>query len=177
MLFREIIGQEKIIEELARSYQKGRISHCQLFSGSQGDGSLPLAIAYARLVLCGENSSSENSCGLKISELKHPDLHFIYPVANNLEIKSKAISVNFLPQWREFIHSNAYGSLYDWHLSIGIENKQGKIGTDEVLDIVKKMSLKSYEGGWKVAIVWMAEKMNLSATNKLLKFHLNLIHF
>ena len=169
MLFREIVGQEKIIEELARSYRNGRVSHCQLFSGPQGSGTLPLAIAYARLVLCGENSSSRNSCGLKISELKHPDLHFIYPVANNLDIKSKAISVNFLPQWREFIHSNAYGSLYDWHLSIGIENKQGKIGVDEVSDIFKKMSLKPYEGGWKVAIIWMAEKMNLSATNKLLK--------
>jgi len=169
MLFREIVGQEKIKEELVRSYRKGRVSHCQLFCGAQGSGSLPLAIAYARMVLCGDESSSEKSCGLRLSELKHPDLHFIYPVANNLEVKSKAISVNFLPQWREFLHSNAYGSLYDWYLSIGIENKQGKIGTDEVSDIVKKMSLKSYEGGWKVVIIWMAEKMNISATNKLLK--------
>ena len=57
----------------------------------------------------------------------------------------------------------------DWYLKIGVENKQGKIGNDEVEDLVKKMSLKSYEGGWKVTIIWMAEKLNISATNKLLK--------
>ena len=54
-------------------------------------------------------------------------------------------------------------------MSIGIENKQGKIGKDEAENLIKKMSLKSYEGGWKAVIIWMAEKMNPSATNKLLK--------
>ncbi len=169
MLFRDIVGQEAIKEELFRGYKKGRIPHCQLFYGPKGCGSLPLAIAYARMVLCDEEALSNQACNLRVSELKHPDLHFIFPVANNQEIKTKAISANFLPQWRVFLHSNSYASLYDWFLSIGIENKQGKIGKDEVSDLVKKMSLKSYEGGWKVAIIWMAERMNLSATNKLLK--------
>ena len=169
MLFRDIVGQEDIKEELFRGHKKGRIPHCQLFYGPKGCGSLPLAIAYARMVLCGEEAFSNQACNLRVSELKHPDLHFIFPVANNQEIKTKAISANFLPQWRSFLHSNPYASLYDWFLSIGIENKQGKIGKDEVSDLVKKMSLKSYEGGWKVAIIWMAERMNLSATNKLLK--------
>jgi DNA polymerase-3 subunit delta' len=169
MLFRDIVGQEAIKEELFRGYKKGRIPHCQLFYGPKGCGSLPLAIAYARMVLCEEEALSNQACNLRVSELKHPDLHFIFPVANNQEIKTKAISANFLPQWRVFLHSNSYASLYDWFLSIGIENKQGKIGKDEVSDLVKKMSLKSYEGGWKVAILWMAERMNLSATNKLLK--------
>lgn len=169
MLFRDIVGQEAIKEELFRGYKKGRIPHCQLFYGPKGCGSLPLAIAYARMVLCEEEALSNQACNLRVSELKHPDLHFIFPVANSQEIKTKAISANFLPQWRVFLHSNSYASLYDWFLSIGIENKQGKIGKDEVSDLVKKMSLKSYEGGWKVAIIWMAERMNLSATNKLLK--------
>ena len=169
MLFRDIVGQEDIKEELFRGHKKGRIPHCQLFYGPKGCGSLPLAIAYARMVLCGEEAFSNQACNFRVSELKHPDLHFIFPVANNQEIKTKAISANFLPQWRSFLHSNSYASLYDWFLSIGIENKQGKIGKDEVFDLVKKMSLKSYEGGWKVAIIWMAERMNLSATNKLLK--------
>jgi len=169
MLFRDIVGQEAIKEELFRGYKKGRIPHCQLFYGPKGCGSLPLAIAYARMVLCEEEALSNQACSLRVSELKHPDLHFIFPVANTQEIKTKAISANFLPQWRGFLHSNSYASLYDWFLSMGIENKQGKIGKDEVSDLVKKMSLKSYEGGWKVAIIWIAERMNLSATNKLLK--------
>ena len=169
MLFRDIVGQEATKEELFRGHKKGRIPHCQLFYGPKGCGSLPLAIAYARMVLCEEEALSNQACNLRVSELKHPDLHFIFPVANTQEILTKAISANFLPQWRAFLHSNSYASLYDWFLSIGIENKQGKIGKDEVSDLVKKMSLKSYEGGWKVAIIWMAERMNLSATNKLLK--------
>ena len=90
-------------------------------------------------------------------------------MANTLEIKSRAISSHFLPSWREFINTSPYGSLFDWYGRLGIENKQGKIGKDEAEDLIKKLSLKSYEGGWKCVIVWMAEKMNSSATNKLLK--------
>ena len=62
-----------------------------------------------------------------------------------------------------------YGSLFNWLQSIGVENKQGMIGVDEALEIVKKLQLKSYEGGFKVMIIWMTEKMNTAAANKLLK--------
>ena len=75
----------------------------------------------------------------------------------------------FLNTWREFIHKTPYGNLFDWYKSLEIENKQGKIGNDDVDSLINKISLKSFEGGWKVAVIWMAEKMNLTATNKLLK--------
>ena len=167
MLFEEVIGQEFLKKELIKGLSSGRIAHSQLFLSPEGSGGLSLAIAYARMIIEKENMLEGTS--LKLSELKHPDLHFIFPVAINKDIKSKPISSMFIESWREFVHKNPYGNLFDWYLKIGVENKQGKIGNDEVEDLVKKMSLKSYEGGWKVAIIWMAEKLNLTATNKLLK--------
>ena len=169
MLFRDIIGHTFIKKELQRNLTLGRIPHCQLICGPEGSGALPVAIAYARQVICNELDQKTEFCNLKISELKHPDLHFVYPVANNQDVKSKAISSSFITNWREFLSLNPYGNLFEWYMSIGIENKQGKIGKDEAENLIKKMSLKSYEGGWKAVIIWMAEKMNPSATNKLLK--------
>jgi len=99
----------------------------------------------------------------------HPDLHFAFPVATNESIKSHPVSKLFLNEWRQFIDTNPYGNLFEWLQTIGIENKQGQIGVDEAEDIVKALKLKSYEGGYKIMIVWMAEKMNTSAANKLLK--------
>ena len=167
MLFDEVIGQNFLKKELIKGLSSGRIAHSQLFLSPEGTGGLSLAIAYARMII--EKDNLLDGTSLKLSELKHPDLHFIYPVAINKDVKSKPISSMFIESWREFVHKNPYGNLFDWYLQIGVENKQGKIGNDEVEDIVKKMSLKSYEGGWKVAIIWMAEKLNLTATNKLLK--------
>ena len=167
MLFSDVVGQEDLKKELKKGVLNGRIPHCQLFISREGTGGLGLAIAYARLIIEGQNPSE--STRLKLSELKHPDLHFVFPTAANKEIKSKPTSETFLNPWREFIHKTPYGNLFDWYKSLEIENKQGKIGNDDVESLINKISLKSFEGGWKVAVIWMAEKMNLTATNKLLK--------
>lgn len=169
MLFRDIIGNDSIKKELSRVRGSGRVAHSQLISGPEGSGALPMAIAYAREILCNPQVKNIDACNLKVSSYKHPDLHFVYPVANTQEIKSGAVSSNFLTSWREFLNTSPYGSLFDWYTHLGIENKQGKIGKDEADDLIKKLSLKPYEGGWKCAIIWMAEKMNSSATNRLLK--------
>ena len=169
MLFNDVIGQDLVKKEFQKNAFSGRIPHCQFITGPEGSGALPMAIAYARLIICNSLSDNSESCNLKVSEIKHPDLHFIFPVANNQDVKSKAISSNFISKWRDFVFHNPYGSLFDWYTSLGIENKQGKIGKDEAEDLIKKISLKPFEGGWKVVIVWMAEKMNATATNKLLK--------
>lgn len=72
-------------------------------------------------------------------------------------------------EWRKFLTEQPYGNLFDWYRHIEIEKKQGQIGVDEAQEVVRKLALKSYEGGWKVMLIWMAEKMNSSAANKLLK--------
>lgn len=173
MLFSEVLGLPHIKRHLTTTVDNGRIPHAQLFVGSAGSGVLPMAVAYAQYVLCsnnnGENNSGIEACNLKMNKLGHPDLHFAYPVANNDKIKKNAVSTNFLDEWRQFVLKESYGSLYDWYQKLGIENKQGRIGVDEAQEIVKSLSLKSYEGGYKVMIIWAAEKMNDSCANKLLK--------
>jgi DNA polymerase-3 subunit delta' len=132
-----------------------------------------MAIAYAQYLLCknsdGENTSGNDSCNLKFKNLSHPDLHFVFPVAITDKIKSHPVSSHFMEEWRLLIERQPYGNLFDWYRILGIDNKQGQIGVDEAQDIVKSLSLKSYEGGYKVMLIWMAEKMNTSASNKLLK--------
>ncbi|WP_300433672.1 DNA polymerase III subunit delta' [Christiangramia sp.] len=174
MLFNDIIGLPHIKNHLTTTADRMRIPHAQLFTGKPGSGALPMAIAYAQYILCsndnGENNSEQAaSCNLKFKNLSHPDLHFAFPVAGNDKVKSHPVSSHFLEEWREFLKTSPYGSLYDWYQKLGVENKQGKIGVDEAQNIVKSLSLKAYEGGFKVMIIWMAEKMNTEAANKLLK--------
>mgnify|MGYP000536391603 CR=1 FL=1 len=168
MLFNDILGQEPIKKHLQVATQNGRIPHAQLFVGKEGCGTLPMAIAYAQLLLCSFSDDAD-SCSIKCTKLEHPDLHFAFPVTTNTDIKKHPTSDLFLKDWRTFINQKPYGSLFQWLQHIGVENKQGIIGVDEAENIVKKLKLKSYEGGFKVMLIWMAEKMNVAAANKLLK--------
>ncbi|MFD0993952.1 DNA polymerase III subunit [Tenacibaculum geojense] len=168
MTFDAIIGQEHIKKHLIKSAENGRIPHAQLFVGKEGSGTLPMAIAYAQHLITSTSNNPEVSA-IKCEKLQHPDLHFAFPVTTNDSVKKHPISNLFLEDWRTFLNENPYGSLFNWLQSIGVENKQGQIGVDEAEDIVKKLTLKSYEGGFKVMIIWMAEKMNTAAANKLLK--------
>ncbi len=173
MLFSEVLGLPHIKSHLVTTANRGRIPHAQLFTGNHGSGLLPMAIAYAHYVLgidkpdFQKEISSENKKDKQ--KIAHPDLHFAFPVAPNEKIKKHPVSANFMAEWWEFLKENPYGSLYDWYQKLGIENKQGQIGVDEAQDIVKSLSLKSYEGGYKVMIVWGADKMNTACSNKLLK--------
>ncbi len=173
MRFSDILGLPHLKSHLVSSADAGRIPHAQLFVGPEGSGTLPMAIAYARYLLCrntgGENQGGDAACNAKCEHLAHPDLHFAFPVATSESVKSHAVSDHYLTQWRTFVREQPYGNLFDWYQAIGIENKQGQIGVDEAHDIVKKLSLKSFEGGYKIMIIWMAERMNTAAANKLLK--------
>ncbi|WP_375325904.1 ATP-binding protein [Flagellimonas sp. GZD32] len=173
MLFKNVLGLEHIKNHLVTTADTGRVAHAQLFVGPEGSGVLPMAIAYAQYLLCGnsggENEGDNTVCNSKCASLTHPDLHFAFPVSNSDKVKTHAVSDHYLQEWRQFVNEQPYGNLFDWYRFVGIEKKQGQIGVDEAQDMVKKLSLKSYEGGFKILIVWMAEKMNLSAANKLLK--------
>ena len=173
MLFSDILGQEHIKNHLTQSVDNGRIPHAQLFVGPEGSGTLPMAIAYAQYILCqnanGENSGGNEVCNLKFNTISHPDLHFAFPVTTSEKVKSKPVSNFYLEEWRQLINQQPYGNLFDWYKLLGVDNKQGQIGVDEALEIVKALSLKSYEGGYKVMLIWMADKMNIAAANKLLK--------
>ena len=173
MLFSEILGHEYNKNHLLKSATQGRIPHAQLFIGPEGCGTLPMAIAYSQYILCqnsgDENSGGNEACNLKFDHFSHPDLHFIYPTVTTDDVKSKPKSIDFITDFRQFLKENPYGSLFDWYQLLGVKNKQGEIRVDDAQEILKSLALKSYEGGYKVIIIWMADKMNIAASNKLLK--------
>lgn len=172
MDFSKIIGQKHLKSHLLKTAIKGRIPHAQLFVGVNGSGLLPMALAYAKELLCKtfeKHSPEYEACSNRIDKLVHPDLHFIYPVNTNDRIKKNPVSSHFIDDWRSFVLKTPYGSLFDWFQELGIENKQGNISVNDAEEIGKKLALKSYEGGYKVMIIWMAEKMNISCANKILK--------
>ena len=172
MFFRDIIGQEEIKQRLIQNVQENKIAHAQLFCGGEGVGKLPLAIAYARYISC-LNPSNEDACGkcpncIKFNHLVHPDLHFIFPVVKKKSTKD-VVSDDYIAEWRELIAKTPYFNLHTWLEEMGAENQQAQIYVKESNDIIRKLSLKSSQGGYKIIIIWLPEKMNQECSNKLLK--------
>ena len=174
MLFSQIIGHEDIKKKLIQSVKENRIAHAQLFLGPEGTGKLALAIAYAQYINY-TNKRENDSCGecpscKKFNALAHPDLHFIFPSTTNKNVKKDPESDLFLTEWREYLTScDCYASLPNWYNALDIENKQGLINVRDASTIIRKLNLKSYEAEYKVVIIWMAERLNTEASNRLLK--------
>jgi DNA polymerase-3 subunit delta' len=169
MQFKDVIGQEELKRHLIQEVQNDKISHAQLFLGKSGFGSLPMALSFVQYIFC-ENKTEQDSCGVcpsckKVQDLQHPDLHFSFPVVQAIDKKSDA----FLTDWREQIKNEPYFNLNNWIERIDKQGRAPIIGTEESQEIIKKLSLKSYEGGYKIMLIWMAETMNSTCSNKLLK--------
>ncbi len=170
--FKDIHGHKKIIAHLKNTVANNQISHAQLFLGQEGIGKISLAIAFAQYINC--MSPTENdSCGtckscIKYNKLSHPDLHFIYPVVRSSSI-SKPTSLDYIKNWREFLQKGKFHCYNEWIEFIGRDNLQGSIYAQESQEIIKIINLKTFEARYKVLIIYMPEKMNISAANKLLK--------
>ncbi|MFN5034178.1 MAG: ATP-binding protein [Bacteroidota bacterium] len=170
-----LIGQEPLKKQLTELVLQNRLSHALLFLGKEGVGALPLAISFAQYLVCEKAVSANLSapCGVcaackKGSELVHPDIHFSYPTVTK-KPGEKPIATDFIKEWREFMAQFPYGNLFDWiELIKEKDNSQGKITAEECNDIVRKLSLKSFESPWKILILWLPELMG-NEGNKLLK--------
>jgi DNA polymerase-3 subunit delta' len=198
MQFKDVIGQEEVKQQLVEMVQHNRLSHALLFLGKEGSGGLPLAMAFAQyvtLVPTSDGSTAEpslfgeavlkeeiklpsmpdeadvfmskQSSFSKAEAMVHPDIHYSYPVVTK-KTGTPPISADYITEWREFIQNNPYGNIYDWLQFIGAENKQGNITAQECNDIMRQLSLKSFESGYKILILWMPEYLGKEG-NKLLK--------
>jgi len=173
MRFSEVAGHADLKQQLVQSVAEQRVPHAQLFHGSQGSGALVLALAYATYLSC-QDRQEDDSCGrcpscLKYDRLIHPDLHFVFPVFTTKSVKKDPVSDDFIAEWRMALLESPYITPNQWYSYIGMENKQGSIIKRESEEIMRKLQLKSYESDYKVMIIWMPEKMNQTASNKLLK--------
>jgi DNA polymerase-3 subunit delta' len=196
MLFRDVIGQQEVKQQLVEMVQYNRLSHALLFLGKEGSGALPLAMAFAQYVSLLPNKNQSPEASLfgepvevklpsspeeadawmqkqpsfsKTEQLVHPDIHFSYPVIKKTtRSDEKPISTDWIVEWREFIRQLPYGNIYDWLQFIDAENKQGNITANECNDIIRKLNLKSFESGYKILLMWMPEYLGKEG-NKLLK--------
>jgi DNA polymerase-3 subunit delta' len=167
--FKNVIGQSELKKDFIREIKHGKIAHAQLFMGPLGHGGLPLALAFTQYLFC-KNPSDADSCGicpscLKVQESQHPDVHFVFPVVQTLS----QVSDGFLEEWRAQIKENPYFDAYSWTKTIDPKERKPIIGGEESGEIIRKLNLKSYEGGYKVLLIWLAEEMNPTSSNKLLK--------
>lgn len=172
MLFAHIIGQQAVKERLIRSVAEQRIPHAQLFRGPVGVGKLALAIAYAQYICC-ERRTPADSCGecpscVKYAKLAHPDLHFVFPVIKPAN-KTTVVCDDFVKEFRQLVIANPYFGMDEWFAFISEDAKQGMIYANESQEIIRKLSLKTYESEYKVMIIWLPERMNNQCSNKLLK--------
>jgi DNA polymerase-3 subunit delta' len=172
MNFSRIPGQTEIISKLLRSVKEERVSHAQLFTGPAGCGSLALALAYAQYVSC-EDKKENDSCGhckscVKYEKMIHPDLHFVFPVIKGKKT-TDPVSDNYISEWREFVLKSPFFGLNNWLDTIEVGNAQGLIFASEASEIIRKLSLKTFESDFKIMIIWLPEKMHHATSNKLLK--------
>ncbi|MDR3652553.1 MAG: DNA polymerase III subunit delta [Paludibacter sp.] len=172
MFFAEIIGQQEVKRNFIRTVTEQRIPHAQLLRGPEGVGKLGLAIAYAQYICC-ENRSANDSCGVcpscvKYKKLAHPDLHFVFPIIKPPS-KSSVVCDDFISEFREMVLRNPYFGVNEWYAKISGDAKQGLIYSNESEEIIRKLSLKTYESEYKIMIIWLPEKMHGTCANKLLK--------
>ncbi len=174
MQFAEIPGLTDIKQSLIHAAQEGHIAHAQLFLGPEGSANLAMAVAFATY-LNGDQpqldgSLAEGDATARLQKHIHPDVHYVFPVSATKNISGKdVISDSYIREWRSFLQEKPYGNPVDWSFHFGAENKQLNISKEESRNIIRKLSLKSFEGRYKVVILWMPEFLHPSAANGILK--------
>ena len=172
MLFSEIIGLDDTKNTLVNSIKNNHVAHAQMFLGNSGSGNLAMALAYATYLNC-EDKGETDSCGKcascsKMAKLVHPDLHFLFPVAGKIEEKGGA-RAELMTNWRKFVIEQPYAGLQEWSSFAGVDNKQLSISVQEVREMINDLSLKAFEGGYKVVIMWQPQMMAAAPANAMLK--------
>ena len=171
MQFKEVVGQQEVKLKMTGMVNSGRIPHAMMLVGPEGNGNLALALAFAQYIQC-ENKQDNDSCGVCASCTKnqkfiHPDVHFTYPVVPK-KSGDPPISTDYIVEWRSALAANPYLSVNEWLQSIQAENRQGNITVRECHEIIKGLSMKTYEAEYKIQVIWLAEFLK-EAGNTLLK--------
>ena len=172
MFFKDIIGQDDVKRRLIESVKNGHIAHAQLFEGNDGAGTLPLALAYARYIQC-THRGEDDACGecpscRQMTALMHPDVHFVFPIANKKQ-KKEPVCDDYIAEWRNYVGETPYPSAESWQQFLATGNSQPLIYVHEAREIIRKLSLKSFESEYKIMIIWQAHLMNDACSNAILK--------
>ncbi|HQW04876.1 MAG: DNA polymerase III subunit delta [Flavobacteriales bacterium] len=174
VLFSKVVGHATLKAKLIGNIREGRVAHAQLFMGPRGGGDLPMALAYAQYLLCADRDTVD-ACGkcpscAQMAKLEHPDLHLMFPIYFREKLKpEQQVCEPFTAQWRQAILAEPYTDIEQWRDQLESENKQLRMGVGIAQEIQRKLSLRSFMGGYKVMVIWLPELMDTAAANKLLK--------
>ena len=174
MLFKNLLVSQELKSQLLKLVKENRISHAQLFLSQAGAHSFALAVAYAQYICC-QDRKEDDSCGVcpscvKFEKLAHPDLHFVFPNCITKSVKKEPDSKQFAQEFREFVFKKNYHiDIEDWLSELGGENKQASINIRDCSNIIQQNSVQSYEGGFKIFILWCLDRLYHAAAPKLLK--------
>ncbi len=176
MLFKDITGQQAAAQQLRDAIDNDRMPHALLISGREGSGALTLALTAAQYILCENHTPDGEPCErcphcLQIHKLQHPDLHFAFPVVNRKGQSGddSAVSLDYIAEWRDILLRRPDITYTDWVKFISDEGKNAQIYKAEASSIIRILSTKPYESDKRVMIIWLPEKINETASNKLLK--------
>jgi len=172
MQFNSVLGQQNLKDYLIRQFEQQRLPHALLLWGDEGVGKLALAIALAQYISCSQRNG-QDACGtcpqcLQYQKLVHPDLHFVFPFAKQKTGTTETCDEH-IDRWREAVLANPYLSMDQWMATQTDNKKEGTIYSNESERILRILQLKSFSGGYKIMIIWQADRMQEACANKLLK--------
>ena len=172
MTWSEVIGQTEAKERLLQMTREGRVPHAIMLCGPAGCGKLALAVALGcHLLRNGMEGTNSANTEAMLQNLSHPDLHFTFPTIKSPGMGSEhqPVSDDYIREWHDLLTRSAYFSIDQWLDAMGATSQQAIITGAESDELSRKLSLKSSQGGYKVSIIWLPERMNLTSANKLLK--------
>ena len=166
MNWSDVIGQREAQERLMQMVSEDRLPHALMLCGPQGAGKMALALGLTSKLL----NRTQNDAAM-LAKWEHPDLHFTSPTIKLPSMSSdhKPVSDDFAREWHELMMGGPYFTMTQWLEEMGGENQQAIITAGESDALVRKLSLKSSQGGYKVSLVWLPERMNIECANKILK--------
>ena len=167
-MFEQVIGQREAQQRLMQMVSEGRLPHAIMLCGPVGSGKMALAVGFAKVLLSKKTEREESPM---LRKLEHPDLHFTYPTIKlpSMSAEHKPVSDDFAQEWHELIMAGPYFTMNEWLEQMGGENQQAIITAGESDDLIRKLSLKSSQGGYKISLIWLPERMNIECANKILK--------
>ncbi len=178
MQFAAIPGLPETKEKLLNAVKLNHLAHALLFHGQEGSANLTLALALASYLYCEQKSETDScgSCGScqRMNKLILPDLNFAFPVVasskeDDGDEDGKDEKSDLLGNWRKFVLGQPYGNVHDFIYFNGFEKKQLNITKAAARKMIQTLSLMSFEGGYKIMLIWAPEYLHPSAANALLK--------
>lgn len=176
MNWSEVIGQEDIKQKLTSMVDDEHVPHAMILCGPYGCGKMAMAMAMASYLLTegsvriNPQFNKANSEAM-LGQWEHPDLHFSFPTIKRTGMSAdhQPVSGDYAKEWRQMLMQGPYFNISQWMDYMDAANQQAIITGAESDELARKLSLKSSLGGYKVAVIWLPERMNLTSANKLLK--------